>query len=331
MRLEDFDYPLDPERIAQHPVTRREDSRLLVVRNPGVVHAHFCDLPVLLAAGTVLVLNDSAVIPARLYGRKLGSGGEVELLCVRELTPWRWTCLARSAKPLRPGSEILVDGARVRVTHRGEELVEIEAEEPVAGLLARAGHVPLPPYIRRAEEPQDRERYQTVYARAPGSVAAPTAGLHFTADLLGELGRRGVEVRKATLHVGPGTFLPVRGEIQDHRLLPERYDIPRETCTAVEQANRDGRSVIAVGTTTVRALEQWAATGVARGEADRMILPGHEFRAVTGMVTNFHHPKTTLLMLVAALGGRDRVLSAYREALRAGYRFLSYGDAMLLP
>jgi S-adenosylmethionine:tRNA ribosyltransferase-isomerase len=329
VRLADFDYPLDTERIAQRPLARREDSRLLVVRRDGLEHARFADLPGKLAPGTVLVLNDSAVIPARLLGRKV-TGGEVELLCVRELAPTRWTCLARSSKPLRPGAEVLVDGVSVKVVGRGDDLVEIEAGEPVASLLARAGQVPLPPYIRRAEEPADRERYQTVYARAPGSVAAPTAGLHFTEALLSDLARADVEVRFLTLHVGPGTFLPVRGAVEEHRLIAEPYAIPDETTSAVMRARAEGRAVVAVGTTAVRALEHWAATGRRVGEADLLILPGHEFRAVTGMVTNFHHPRTTLLMLVAALGGRQRILHAYAEALRAGYRLLSYGDAMLV-
>jgi len=330
VRLEDFDYPLPPERIAQRPTALRGESRLLVVRGDTLLHASFGDLPSLLAPGTVLVTNDSAVIAARLVGRKEGSGGVVELLCVREITPTRWTCLAQSSKPLRAGTRVDVDGVLLTIALRKDDLVEIEAETPIAHLLARAGRVPLPPYIRRDAEPEDRDRYQTVYACAPGSVAAPTAGLHFTADTIGEIACRGVEVRSITLHVGPGTFLPVRGRIEDHRLLPEAYRIPHETGLAVRRARAEGRPVVAVGTTTVRALESWAATDLAEGGSDLMIVPGHEFRAVTGMLTNFHHPKTTLLMLVAALGGRERVLGAYREALDSGYRFLSYGDAMLL-
>jgi len=330
LRLEDFDYPLDPERIAQRPAGRREDSRLLVMRRTTLAHARFADLPGLLEPGTVLVLNDSAVIPARLHGHKVDSGGAVELLCIREITPTRWSCLARSSKPLRPGTEIRLADARVRMVGRYDGLFEIESDTSVADLLSRAGHVPLPPYIRRPDEPEDRDRYQTVYAAAPGSVAAPTAGLHFTTSVLGELGRCGVRTCFLTLHVGPGTFLPVRGDIRDHRLHPEPYRIPESTRDAVRLARDEGRPVVAVGTTTTRALEHWAATDESEGEADLLILPGHQFRAVTGMLTNFHHPRTTLLMLVAALGGRERVMEAYAEALRSGYRFLSYGDAMLI-
>jgi S-adenosylmethionine:tRNA ribosyltransferase-isomerase len=331
VKIEDFDYPLPPERIAQRPLDRREDSRLLVVRGDRFEHARFADLPEHLVPGTVLVINDSAVILARLVGRKVDTGGGVEILCVRPITPTRWTCLAQSSKPLRVGTIVDVDGARLTIVARGDDLVEVDADCPMAELIARAGRVPLPPYIRRDAEPEDESRYQTVYAREAGSVAAPTAGLHFTADVLGALAARGVELRAVTLHVGPGTFLPVRGAIEDHHLVPEAFCVPDETRAAVLRAREGKRPVIAVGTTTVRALETWAKTGRPDGDSDLLILPGHEFRAVTGLLTNFHHPKTTLLLLVAALGGQKRVLAAYQEALARGYRFLSYGDAMLLP
>jgi len=347
-RVADYHYDLPPDRVAQRPSDRRDASRLLVVPREGPLgDLRFTDLAGLLPSESVLVVNDTSVIPARLHARK-PSGGAVELLLVEPADPDRpagaWVALARSSKPLRHGAELaLLDragnpaaAARIASPRRddGTVLVEIDptAGSPLA-LLDRLGDVPLPPYIERADgaDPSDRERYQTVYAREPGAVAAPTAGLHFTPELLAALAERGITRAPLTLHVGLGTFAPVRGpDLRDHRMHRERYTIPAETARLVSS----GRPVVAVGTTSVRALEA-AARGPrdvppGPGTTDLFIGPGFRFQVVDHLVTNFHLPGSTLLVLVCALAGRDRVLAAYRHAVAAGYRFYSYGDAMML-
>jgi S-adenosylmethionine:tRNA ribosyltransferase-isomerase len=345
MKTSDFEYRLPPDRIAQRPAPARDGSRLLALdRATGACrHLHFTDLPFMLRPGDLLVVNDTRVLPARLFAR-LEAGREAEVLLLREepaVAPERiWSCLARPARALKPGSVLeFVDPAwRAAVLHAGKRGVRHVAFVPARGeappfdaWLARVGHVPLPPYIERPDEPEDRERYQTIFAREPGSVAAPTAGLHFTPAVVDALRARGVALATVTLHVGPGTFRPVATEDpREHFLDPEPYRVPPETAAVVRDAGR----VIAVGSTGVRALESWTRDGSPEDGAWRetglLLLPGDEFRVVDGMVTNFHLPRTSLLMLVCALAGRERVLRAYEEAVREGYRFYSYGDAMLI-
>jgi S-adenosylmethionine:tRNA ribosyltransferase-isomerase len=302
----------------------------------------FADLPELLRQGDCLVANRSRVIPARLLGVRADGGAPVELLLLRPVGAERWEALVRPGRRCRVGARLELAGGAARALVVGEgspgtRVVALEAPWPARELLERHGLPPLPPYIARhdAPKPEDRERYQTVYARDDGSVAAPTAGLHFTPELLARLEGRGVAVHYLTLHVGPGTFRPLRGErVEEHRMDAEAVDIPEATARAVEQAKHEGRRVIAVGTTTTRALE-WAAGDDGRvragtGEADLFIRPGHRFRIVDALVTNFHLPRSSLLVLVSGFAGRDVVLRAYRHAVAARYRFYSYGDAMLI-
>jgi S-adenosylmethionine:tRNA ribosyltransferase-isomerase len=348
MRTADFDYELPAHLIAQHPATTRDGARLLVLpADPALRPRHhvFGDLPTIVPAGAVLVLNDTRVIPARLHGRK-PSGGRVELLLVHPdlaTGPDVWRCLYGAAKAPRPGTRIVLDRdatavAEVVARHGdGHVTCAFHVAGGLAPALERLGEVPLPPYIRRpaGEGPDDRERYQTVYARAPGAVAAPTAGLHFTEALLDRMRAGGIEVTALTLHVGPGTFVPVRAEDPAaHVMHAERYEVSAAAAAAVNAATRAGRPVIAVGTTVVRALESAAAVdgGVraGAGETALFILPGYRFKVVRGLLTNFHLPRSTLLMLVAAFCGRERLLAAYAEAALASYRFYSFGDAMLV-
>ena len=341
MRLADFDYHLPEAQVAQAPVTPRDASRLLVLPPEGPpAHRRFADLPEVLRAGDLLVFNDTRVIPARLLGRK-PSGGRVELLLCEPLEGGlgrRWRALGQASKPIRAGAVLEFDGLSARVdAAEGEGFYAVTLDREGAALeeaLARAGRIPLPPYIRREPSAEDAERYQTIWARRPGSAAAPTAGLHFTAPLLAALEARGVQRTAVTLHVGPGTFLPVRGEaLEEHRMHAERYAVPDEAAAAIAQARARGGRVVAVGTTTVRTLESaWSAGEVRSGEGrtEIFIRPGHAFRAVDALDTNFHLPRSTLLILVCAFGGTERVLSAYREAVTEGYRFFSYGDAMVV-
>jgi S-adenosylmethionine:tRNA ribosyltransferase-isomerase len=339
-----FDYELPPELIAQEPAEPRDSSRLLVLdRGRGALEdRRFADLPELLRQGDCLVANRSRVIPARLLGVRADGGAPVELLLLRPVGAERWEALVRPGRRCRVGARLELAGGAARALVVGEgspgtRVVALEAPWPARELLERHGLPPLPPYIARhdAPKPEDRERYQTVYARDEGSVAAPTAGLHFTPELLARLEGRGVAVHYLTLHVGPGTFRPLRGErVEEHRMDAEAVDIPEATARAVEQAKHEGRRVIAVGTTTTRALE-WAAGDDGRvragtGEADLFIRPGHRFRIVDALVTNFHLPRSSLLVLVSGFAGRDVVLRAYRHAVAARYRFYSYGDAMLI-
>lgn len=311
-------------------------------RDGGAATDHvFRDLPRLLRRGDLLVVNRSRVFPARLLGRR-PRGGMAEILLLRDVGDDRWEALVRPGRRLRPGAVIAIDGdltATVEsgsVGSEGRRLVWLRtAGGTVEAALDRAGHIPLPPYIRRADRPDDRDRYQTVYAREKGSVAAPTAGLHFTAELLSALHAAGVETREVVLHVGPGTFRPVTvEEIEDHRLEPEPYVIPPAAAEAIAATRARGGRVVAVGTTVVRTLEAAArddgTVNPGAGETALVIRPGFAFRVIDGLITNFHLPRSSLLLLVAAFAGREQVLSAYAEAVRRGYRFYSYGDAMLV-
>jgi S-adenosylmethionine:tRNA ribosyltransferase-isomerase len=341
VKISDFDYPLPEELVAQAPVTPRHASRLLVLPPAGEPsHRDFADLPELLAPGDLLVFNDTRVIPARLVGKK-ESGGKVELLLCEPLQEGMgraWRAMGQASKPIRPGAVLDFDGLTARVDAAlgdGFYDVRLDRQGPeLLAALARAGRVPLPPYIRRAPTPEDAERYQTIWARAPGSAAAPTAGLHFSEELVEALDRRGIARTALTLHVGPGTFLPVRGEDLDrHRMHGERYRVPPEAAEAWAACRARGGRVVAVGTTSVRTLESAFRDGAVRagdGRTELFIRPGHAFRAVDALVTNFHLPRSTLLVLVCAFGRRERVLAAYREAVARRYRFFSYGDGMLL-
>ena len=337
-----YDYPLPPGLVAQEPLAQRDASRLLVLeRSTGALsHRAFSDLPELLRPGDLLVTNRSRVFPARLLGRREG-GGAAEILLVRRRAAELWDAMVRPGRRLRPGTTVeIADGFRVRIEDapapEGLRAVRLLLDElDVEAALERHGHVPLPPYIRRPDRPSDRERYQTVYAREGGSVAAPTAGLHFTPELLERLRGHGVERVEIVLHVGPGTFRPVEvADVREHRVDPERFTIPPETAAAIDRARAEGRRVVAVGTTATRALESAVdAAGPIRpgdGETDLVIVPGFRFRVVDALVTNFHLPRSSLLLLVSAFAGRDRVLGAYAEAVRRSYRFYSYGDAMLV-
>lgn len=344
MRTELFDYPLPEQAIAQHPPAERDGGRLLVLGRAGVAHRRIRDLAELVPAGALLVVNDSRVIKARILGRR-SSGGRVELLLLRRQgdsgSHERWLALGRASKPLRPGTRVQAGplGIEVIAQRAGGSLeLEVSAEGGVEPTLDRVGHVPLPPYVQRDDRPEDVTRYQTVYAREPGSVAAPTAGLHLSQALLGELETRGIEVASTTLHVGLGTFRPVSvADLDDHPMHAELFQVGADLARRVERARARGAAVVAVGTTVVRALESAAdpqrpgRVRACSGETELLIQPGHRFRVVDALLTNFHMPKSTLLALVSAFAGRERVLDAYRGALAAGYRFLSYGDAMFIP
>lgn len=337
MRKSDFYYDLPVELIAQYPSPERTDARLLHLDGASGRRADlaFRDLPQLLRAGDLLVFNDTRVLPARLHGAK-DTGGRVELLIERALGERRAAAHVRASKPPRPGQVITTDGgASCRVERREGELYVLDFDCAVLALLERHGRVPLPPYIGRADEPADRERYQTVYARAPGAVAAPTAGLHFDEAMLARLDALGVERAFVTLHVGSGTFQPLRTEaVEGQRLHAERIVVSAETAARVQRAKAEGRRVVAVGTTAVRTLEATAqrtgAVTAFEGETDIFIYPGFRFRVVDALITNFHLPESTLLMLVCAFAGTGRVLAAYRHAVAARYRFYSYGDAMFV-
>jgi S-adenosylmethionine:tRNA ribosyltransferase-isomerase len=341
LKIRDFDYELPKGAIAQEPLAERDASRLLVLdrRDGSLRHHVFRELPTLLEPGDLVVLNRTRVVPARLLGRR-ASGGQAEVLLIRRVAGDEWEALVRPGRRLRPGDRVeIAPGAAVGI--------ESEAEGPDgrrrvrllfeggADALEGLGHVPLPPYIRRPDRPEDRERYQTTYAREPGSVAAPTAGLHFTPGLLGELRSRGIDVAELVLHVGPGTFKPVTvDDVAQHTVAPEPFVLPAETAEAIASARARGGRVVSVGTTTTRVLES-AACGEGRvrggaGDTHLVIVPGFSFRVVDALITNFHLPRSSLLLLVSAFAGRERVLSAYASALASGYRFYSYGDAMLI-
>ncbi len=339
MRLEDFDYPLDESLIAQQPIEPRDHARLLLVDRTAAAPSHrrVDTLPDLLRPGDLLVLNDTQVIQARLHGHKRPSGGKVEVFLVRATHAKHvWQALVKGG--VRPGQQMeLPDGVMATVASVDDNgtAVAFPQNLDVLAYVEKAGAVPLPPYIRRAPTEEDRGRYQTVFARRPGAVAAPTAGLHFTETLLHTLRRNGVRTAYVTLHVGPGTFKPVTcEEIHEHRMDPEWFELPADTAGLVNDTRAAGGRVIAVGSTSVRVLETAAQKGLplraATGETALFIYPGYEFAVVDAMLTNFHLPKSTLFMLVCALAGRERMLEAYRVAAEEKYRFYSYGDAMLI-
>jgi S-adenosylmethionine:tRNA ribosyltransferase-isomerase len=339
MRTSDFDYPLPRDLIAQTPIEPRDHSRLLVVhRSTGALEHHrFYEIGHFLKPGDLLVLNDSRVIPARLKGRRVGTGGAVEVLLLHRTGAGVWKALVKPGRRLRPGARFEVDGAEGEVLEDaggGTRLVHLSDE----GVIQRAGEIPLPPYIHTPLV--DRERYQTVYARADGSAAAPTAGLHFTPELLEGLRQGGIRFAHVTLHVGLDTFRPVQSEEPEkHRLHSEYFELGQEAAREISLARAEGRRIVCVGTTSVRVMEQAALLSQQHGEAgleprsgwaDLFILPGHHFRLVDGLITNFHLPRSTLLMLVCAFAGRRLVMGAYNEAITQGYRLFSFGDAMVI-
>ena len=339
LTLDDFDFDLPSALIAQHPTAERTASRLLQLTAGAVHDRRFGDLPELVAAGDLLVFNDTRVIRARLFGQK-ESGGRIEVLIERISDARHALAQIRASKSPKPGSRILLEDAITLIVHErsGEQgeffALELAGEGDLWALIERHGRLPLPPYITHAAGSDDEARYQTVFARRPGAVAAPTAGLHFDDALLAQLGERGVEIAWLTLHVGAGTFQPVRVyAVAEHRMHAERFAIPPATIAAIARARARGGQVIAVGTTSLRALEAAAQGGelhAGPAETDIFMTPGYPVRVVDRLITNFHLPKSTLLMLVSAFAGMDTIRSAYRHAISRGYRFFSYGDAMLL-
>ena len=344
MQISDFDYELPEELIAQHPLPERDASRMLVVdrEHRTLADEQFVSLPKYLRAGDCLVLNNTKVFPARLMGERVPSGGTTEVLLLREIEPNLWQVLARPARRLRIGARISFGDGRLQATvtaanEDGTRLIQFEPRDNFPSLIAEVGQPPLPPYIKRegALDAEDRERYQTVYARETGAIAAPTAGLHFTPKVLDEIKNAGVSIAEITLHVGYGTFEPVRVEdVSQHRVLPETFSIPAEAAEIINRARASGGRIIAVGTTTTRALESAAsADGGIRpstSTADLTITPGYKFRIVDALVTNFHLPRSSLLLLVSAFAGRELTLEAYGHAVSERYRFYSYGDCMLI-
>jgi S-adenosylmethionine:tRNA ribosyltransferase-isomerase len=338
MRRSDFSYQLPSERIARTPCDVRSNSRLLLLDpvNERIRDTRFSAFPEQLEAGDLLVLNDTRVIPARLYGTK-DSGGRVEVLVERLLDDGMVLAQLRASKPARPGTRLLLEEAiEVEVCGREGDLYRLRfpAGQDLPAILEAHGHMPLPPYIDRADTEMDRDRYQTIYARNPGAVAAPTAGLHFDQPVLERLSAKGVRTAFVTLHVGAGTFSPVRvDELDRHVMHHESFEVSAETCELVQRTRRDGGRIVAVGTTVVRSLEAAAGGGELQpyaGETALFITPGFRFRVVDALLTNFHLPESTLLMLVCAFAGQRRTLHAYQHAIAAGYRFYSYGDAMFV-
>jgi len=336
----DYLYDLPQELIAQTPAEKRDASRLLVLKRESGVREHrrFSDLPGYLMPGDVLVINDTRVIPARLIGHR-PTGGEVELLLLEPRDGGAWECLAKPAKRLRIGEEVLLpEGRKAVILAEGEEgrrIVRFEPEDGWRDWLDRAGSMPLPPYIQRPAEVGDRDRYQTVFAEHDGAVAAPTAGLHFTDEMLNNLQDKGVRIARLTLHVGIGTFRPVSVEnVEQHKMDSERYEVSETAAKTVNEARAAGGRIVAVGTTSTRTLETVTDEhGIVRagsGATDIFIRPPYRFKAVDALVTNFHLPGSTLIMLVSALAGREQILETYAEAVREKYRFFSYGDAMLI-
>ena len=339
MKKSDFSFDLPEELIAQTPLQRRDGSRLMHLdpRTGAIEHRHFYELPEYLREGDCLVVNDTRVLPARLLGTRK-SGGSVELLLLRDLGDGRWECLSRPGRKTKPGTELSFGNGELTATveavaEGGNRIVQFHYEGIFLEVLERLGKMPLPPYIK--EELQDAERYQTVYSRELGSAAAPTAGLHFTPELLDRIRAMGVSVCSITLHVGLGTFRPVKEEeIEDHAMHSEYCIIPQETADVINRTKERGGRVIAVGTTSCRTLESFAGEDgrleAASGWTDIFIYPGYRFKCIDALVTNFHLPESTLIMLVSALAGREHVLHAYEVAVRERYRFFSFGDAMLI-
>jgi len=340
LTVDDFDFPLPPELIAQHPAAQRTGSRLLHVCGQQLTDRKFADLPELLRAGDLLVFNDTRVIKARFFGRK-DSGGQIEVMLERIVDATHAICQIRASKAPKPGSTlILAEAFTVRMTGRAGAdgdffALELVDRSSFWELTETYGKLPLPPYIEHPAEGADESRYQTVYAREPGAVAAPTAGLHFDEPMLAHLRAQGIQTAFVTLHVGAGTYRPVRVEkIVDHRMHSERYDIPQATADAIAATRAAGGRVIAVGTTSLRSLESAGqddgTVRVGSAETDIFITPGYRFKVVDRLITNFHLPKSTLLMLVSAFAGYDNIRAAYAHAVAERYRFFSYGDAMLL-
>lgn len=334
MKTSDFDYHLPPEFIAQAPAEPRDSSRLMVLsRGDGsIAHRRFGELDGLLQNGDVMVFNDSRVLPARLMGRKTDTGGRVELLLLRRVEPGLWEALCRPSRSMREGTQFTFDGLNGGIVERRSGALRVIRFSDESAL-EQAGQVPLPPYIHQPLD--DPERYQTVYSRVKGSAAAPTAGLHFTPELLDRLAGKGIAFVFVTLHVGLDTFAPVReDDPSEHAIHSEYGEIMPEAAKKLREAKAEGRRIIGVGTTTARLLEQAASNGAGAepfsGWTDLLILPGHRFRALDGMITNFHLPRTTLIMLVSAFAGQKPILRAYHEAIERGYRFYSFGDAMLI-
>lgn len=348
MHINDFDYELPEELIAQKPADKRDASRLLVVhRETGETeHKHFYDILEYLNEGDCLVLNNSKVLPARLYGIKEGTGAKVEFLLIKRIDGDRWETMVRPGKRLKPGDSVmfsedpLLKADIIDYGNDGTRIVEFSYDGIFMERLEEVGSMPLPPYIERQSENEDRDRYQTVYCREEGSVAAPTAGLHFTEELLEKARAKGVELAYVTLHVGIGTFRPVKCEnIEDHSMHFEEYHIDEKTAEIINRAKAEGRRVISVGTTSTRTVESAAyfdeekdCWQVRSGENSTgiFIYPGYEFRIIDSLITNFHLPKSTLLMLISALYDREKILEVYQEAIREKYRFFSYGDAMFI-
>lgn len=347
MKTSDFDYYLTPDRIAQHPPAHREDARLLVLcrKTGGIEHRQFPDLPDYFSKGDILVLNDARVIPARLYGRRIPTGGKAEVLLLRPADERGWLALIRPSRRARPGTEIdFGEGITGLVRERsgGTIVIDFPGVDDLLTVLEEVGYIPLPPYIKRdlRNYPQDlrridRERYQTVFARKSGAVAAPTAGFHFTEKSLEIIRQKGVEIIYLTLYVGYGTFQPVKTENpEDHRMHAEYYEITQEAADKINRLRKGGGNIWVVGTTAVRALESAAdekgKLRVSSGWTDIFIYPGYRFKLAFNLITNFHLPRSTLIMLVSALAGRENIMNAYKEAIKEGYRFFSFGDAMLI-
>ena len=340
MKVDLFDYELPKELIAQEPLADRSASRMMVLHRStrSWEHRHFRDLPEYIRPGDLIVLNDTRVIPARLFGRR-STGGRVEVLLLRPISGTRWEVLARPARRLKPGDEIIfsdeLSAMVVAVKPEGIRELDFRCEGDLLATIERIGQPPLPPYIRRRPSPEDRERYQTIYARRPGAVAAPTAGLHFDEQMLKRVREAGARIAYVTLHVGLGTFRPVKTEnVEDHEMHAETYEVPEATAQAVEETRRVGGRVIAVGTTVVRTLETVGhpdgTIEAGAGETSLFIYPGYRFKVVDGLLTNFHLPRSTLIMMICAFAEREFVLAAYREAVQQKYRFYSYGDCMLI-
>lgn len=337
MRTEEFDYPLPQGAIAQEPAEPRDSSRLMILDRSGgeIQEALFRDLPRFLKSGDLLVLNDTRVIPARLMGRK-PTGGKCEVFLLKDLGGGRWEALLKPSRRLKPGAVIVVGDVPLKVlerTQEGTKIVEFPSEEEAKRTIDSHGQVPLPPYIKKPLG--DPERYQSVFSRRPGSTAASTAALHFTPELLEELKKAGIKVAWFTLHMGLASFRPIRSEqVEEHRVPAEFYNLPEDTARQVNATKREGGRVIACGTGAVRVLEfcadQHGGVRPGSGWVDLFIVPGYRFRVIDGMITNFHMPRSSHLVLVCAFAGRERILKAYQEALRRGFRFLSFGDAMLI-
>lgn len=348
MKITDFDYNLPEELIAQKPADKRDSSRLLVVhRDSGKIeHKHFYDIINYLNPGDLMVLNNSKVLPARLFGEKEGTGAKVEFLLIKRIEGDRWETMVRPGRRLKPGDSVMFCQSpllRADIVDYGDDgtrIVEFEYEGIFMERLEEVGSMPLPPYIERSSEEDDKDRYQTVYCKDEGSVAAPTAGLHFTEELLAKAQEKGVELAYVTLHVGIGTFRPVKVErVEDHSMHFEEYHISEESAHAINRAKAEGRRIISVGTTSTRTVESAAYYDEERGcmqvkagsgSTGIFIYPGYEFKIIDSLITNFHLPKSTLLMLISALYDREKILDVYEEAIRERYRFFSYGDAMFI-